>query len=78
MLILVGKFLMTLLTFISGSGLNRYLIAKVLKLDPNKDETREPSGGNFIVRRRPARFTFCSYLCACCKDSVDKRLYGVA
>ena len=77
MLKLLGEFLMTIITMISGSGLERYLIANLFKVDPKKTEKQVNYESNQIARRKPARFSLCNCLCSW-RDSVGERLLGVA
>ena len=78
MLRLLGEFLMAVITLVSGSGLDRYLIANLFKVDPKKgDKSKASYMENEIARRKPARFNLCNCLCSW-KASIGDRLFTVA
>ena len=57
MLKLMGEFIMTLVTFISGSGLDRYIVANLFKINPKRNRKKKVEYmENTIAPRKPARF----------------------
>lgn len=74
---LAGELVMGLATLFSGSGLDRYLVATLFKVDPKKADRKATYEANRIASRKSARFSLCSCLCAW-KDSISARSYRVA
>ena len=64
MLKLMGELLMTLITLISGSGLDRYIVANLFKFNPKRNRKKKAEFmENTIARRMPARYNLCNCLC---------------
>ena len=78
MLKLMGEFLMVLIQLASGSGLNRYLVANLFKVNSKKDGKKKADLiENSIARRKPAKFNVCNFLYRW-NDSIDERRFAIA
>ena len=74
-LVLLGEVIMTVASFFTGSGLDRYLVASLFKVNSQRNETK--TNQNKIASRKPAKFSLCNFICSC-RDSISAKSYGRA
>ena len=77
MLRLLGEIFMAILSFVTGSGLDRYIIENLFKEHPKKTDKKATYIKNELARRKPAKFSPCQWLFSW-RDSTRKRLFEVA